>query len=197
MHFWRGLLVIAFLAPACSSELRGYREPYSGPDAASGPDLDSPDAARQPDAAPTEMLLTDLNTDSALSYELDMDGLTAGTLVYIDRDYTCATVPAVVEGAAMVRTANDDKQSLGTSFVRFTSNVPVDVYVAHDRRIDDKPAWLAEFTAVGEAVVTAEGDDEQALDLFVESFDAGEIELGGNGGGESNNSMYSVAIVPR
>ncbi|HNP59506.1 MAG TPA: hypothetical protein PKM72_01630, partial [Nitrospirales bacterium] len=124
---------------------------------------------------------------------LPTSGLQAGATVYIDRSYTFATVPTLVQGGAYIRTANDDKAATNSTFLSFTVNQPVSVYVAHGDRITSKPSWLSTFTDTGTNLVTSDA----TFSLFVKSFPAGTITLGGN---VSNNnagndlSMYSVIV---
>ncbi len=112
-----------------------------------------------------------------------------GRSVYIDRAYTFTTVPALVQGAAYIRTANDDKAATNTTFLSFTVNQPVSVYVAHGDRITTKPSWLNTFTDTGTNLVTSDA----TFSLFVRSFPAGTITLGGNASGGCC-SMYSVIV---
>ncbi|WNM64052.1 Ig-like domain-containing protein [Candidatus Nitrospira neomarina] len=114
--------------------------------------------------------------------------LQAGGTVYIDRNYTFTTVPTNVQGAAYIQTANADKGATNASFLSFTVNQPVSVSVAHDVRLIQKPSWLSTFTDTGANLVTSDTTHR----LFVRSFPAGTITLGGNAG--SAYSMYSVLV---
>ncbi|HBP87580.1 MAG TPA: FG-GAP-like repeat-containing protein [Nitrospirales bacterium] len=144
---------------------------------------------------PTSLALTisNLNTTSGKSYVVPTSGLQAGDTVYIDRAYTFTTVPAGMEGATYIQTANDDKAATNAVFLSFTVNQPVSVYVAHDIRITPKPSWLNTFTDTGKDLVTS----VDTLHLFVRPFPAGTITLGGNASSSnpgSELSMYSVIV---
>ena len=132
---------------------------------------------------------------SGQAYVVPASGLQAGGTVYIDRAYTFTTVPTSVQGAAYIRTANNDKTATNAAFLSFTVNQPVSVYVAHDDRITPKPSWLSTFTDTGANLVTS----DTTLRLFVRSFPAGTITLGGNvsGGNAEILSMYSVIVQPQ
>jgi Bacterial Ig domain len=149
-----------------------------------------------PPPPPTATLnISNLTVSSGKAYVVPTSGLQAGGTVYIDRTYTFTTIPTLVQGAAYIRTANDDKAATNTTFLSFTVNQPVSVYVAHGDRITPKPAWLNTFTDTGENLVTS----DTTLSLFVRNFPAGTITLGGNvSSGTAGNSlsMYSVLVKP-
>ncbi|HBP86494.1 MAG TPA: hypothetical protein DD706_02220, partial [Nitrospiraceae bacterium] len=96
------------------------------------------------------------------------------------------------QGARYIQTANNDKAATSSTFLRFTVNQPVSVYVAHGDRITSKPSWLSSFTNTGTKLVTSDA----TFSLFVRSFPAGTITLGGNNSGGCC-SMYSVVITPQ
>jgi Bacterial Ig domain len=144
---------------------------------------------------PSSLSISNLTVTSGQTYVVPTSGLQAGGMVYIDRSYTFTTVPALVQGAAYIRTANNDKAATNTTFLSFTVNQPVSVYVAHGNRITPKPAWLNTFTDTGANLVTS----DTTLNLFVRTFPAGTITLGGNvssGNAGNSLSMYSVIVKP-
>ncbi len=119
--------------------------------------------------------------------------LQAGQLLYVDRSYRYAQLPAELAGQLCVRTANDDKDR--TSGWRLTVNRPVDVVVAQDTRYGTAPAWLKGWTASGE---TLRSDDGVTRRLWQRRFGRGEIALGGNrdAGMPQDLSMYLVVLLP-
>ena len=121
-------------------------------------------------------------------------GLQVGDRIYIDRTYTFTTVPALVQGEAYIRTANAHKTNATNPFLTFTVDQPVTVYVAHDKRIVLKPSWFPSlgFVDSGENLVTTDAE----FDLFVASFPAGPIQLGGNESPGGASSMYSIIVRP-
>ena len=149
-----------------------------------------------PPPPPTSTLnISNLNVSSGKAYVVPTSGLQAGGTVYVDRAYTFTTIPTLIQGATYIRTANDDKGATNTTFLSFTVNQPVSVYVAHGDRITPKPAWLNTFTDTGANLVTS----DTTLSLFVRTFPAGTITLGGNvSSGTAGNllSMYSVIVKP-
>ncbi len=133
--------------------------------------------------------ITNLSVTSGKAYLIKVDGLQDGEKVYIDRSYNFSNVPSAINGATFIQTANTDKNSTGNSFLNFTVDQPVTVYVGHDARVTLKPSWLNSFTNTGMNLVTS----DTTLTLFSQSFPAGPITLGGNEGG--GKSMYSVAVI--
>ena len=139
---------------------------------------------------PSSLTISNLAVASGQTYVVPASGLQAGATVYMDRAYMFTTVPASVQGAAYIQTANDDKAATNVAFLSFTVNQPVTVYVAHDVRITPKPAWLGTFSDTGQNLVTS----DTTLRLFARNYSAGLVTLGGNTGGFS---MYSVIVQPQ
>jgi len=139
-----------------------------------------------------QLIISNLNVASGRVYEVVQDGLQVGALVYTDRSFTYSSIPASLEGATYIKTANDDKASSGSSFLSFDVNQDVTVYVAHDNRFTTKPSWMASFADTGADIVTT----DKPFSLFKKDFVAGTITLGGNtADGSGNKSMYSVVIT--
>jgi hypothetical protein len=134
------------------------------------------------------LLISDLSVMSGESYTVVEHGLELGALVYIDRDYTFSSIPACLEGATYIRTANNDKSSTGDEFVTFELSSDATVYIVHDNRIAPKPSWMDSFTDTGKDIVTTDVD----FSVFEKDFSAGTVTLGGNG--ESSGSMYTIIV---
>ena len=137
------------------------------------------------------LTVSNLTVASGEPYEV-VEGINTGDLCYIDRTFTYSNVPGPLVGSAYIKTANDDKSSQGDSFLTFSVNQDVKIYVAHDDRYELKPLWLDDFVNTGEDLET-----NQTHSLFVKDFPAGTVVLGGNvhpSEAEGNN-MYTVIIV--
>jgi hypothetical protein len=138
-----------------------------------------------------QLQVTNLNVASGKAYQIVVDGLQNGALVYIDRSYTYSTIPTSLQGTTYIKTANNDKASNdGASFITFEVNQDVTVYVAHDDLITTKPSWLSSFTDTGDNLVTTAA----TMSIFASNYLAGTITLGGNNEGTGYN-MYTVVIV--
>jgi hypothetical protein len=139
------------------------------------------------------VVVSGLSVSSNQGYQA-VPGLSVGDRVYLDRDYTYSGVPAVIDGAVYVITANDDKAQSGASFLNFSVDRKATVYVAYDARATSLPAWLAGWSNTGIAL----NNTDTLLKLYARNFAAGPITLGGNlaAGAAGALSNYSVAIVP-
>jgi len=138
-----------------------------------------------------QLTISNLTVASGRYYVVMPDGLNNGASVYSDRSYTYTSVPDLLEGATYIKTANDDKESSGSSFINFHVNQDVTVYVAHDDRIAAKPSWLQTFTDTGDDLVTT----NCTFSLFTKDLSAGTITLGGNGAAGDGSSMYAIIVV--
>jgi hypothetical protein len=99
----------------------------------------------------------------------------------------------VVQGATFFQTANNDKNSSGTSFLTFSVNQDVTVYVAYDQQATSLPNWLSDRTNTGEILDTT----DVTLRLYSRNFPAGTVSLRGNkaAGARGAQSNYTVVIA--
>jgi hypothetical protein len=134
-----------------------------------------------------------ISVGSGRNYEI-VENLKAGDTYYIDRAYTITTLPQGFESKNLIwiKTANDDKASTGLDFLVFEVNVPVVVWLIHDKRVA-VTTWMTDLK-FQKTDLTMDVTDTGAspLEVFKAEFPAGKISLGGNEGG--GNSMYVVAI---
>jgi serine/threonine protein kinase len=164
---------------------------------------------REPGAATPEVsavstrstgpLVTIESASSKRKYDLAIARV--GASFRTDRDYKITALGPSVDGATLIRTANDDKHTTDPNHLTLTLGAPVIVYVAYDKRGTKLPAWLAEgaWQPTGE-VLTASGGDAQAspMKLYARRFAPGKVTLGGNKqppavGADSN---YVVIVKP-
>jgi hypothetical protein len=146
-----------------------------------------------------QLVVSNLSVASGKSYVVDTSGISSGDVVYIDRSYRYNSVPAAVEGAVYIRTANTDKNATSTSFLSFSVNQDVTVYVVYGvrgtpARGGSLPNWLSGWTNTGLTI----GTTDVAHRLYSRDFVAGAVSLGGNmaAGAKGANSNYTVVIVP-
>ncbi len=135
---------------------------------------------------------------SGKTYVAVQGGMTVGAKVYTDRTYkTMSPLPIVVQGATYIQTANNDKVAKpgSTSFLSFTVDRAVTVYVAHDNRIA-APKWLTStFTKTTATITNTDYYGQQHLTLFKRSFPQGKVTLGSNVDRTGNCNMYMVILV--
>ncbi|MCJ8164434.1 putative Ig domain-containing protein [Pontibacter sp. E15-1] len=122
-------------------------------------------------------LVSNIQASSGSSYAQSQ--LAVGVAHYTDRTYTISSVPALLSGAILVRTANDDKRSTASALLGFDLSGPATLYVAYDPRSSALPAWLSGWQKLAERVGV---DDPKIshMELYSKAFPAGAVSLGGN-----------------
>ncbi|MCZ7649484.1 MAG: Ig-like domain-containing protein [Planctomycetota bacterium] len=128
----------------------------------------------------------------------DLSVAEAGGLIYIDRSYTIASLSAALGGAALIRTANNDKNVAVNPHLTFTISQAATVYVGYDKRATALPAWLdGSWTLTGESLASTDGA-AGPMRVYAKSFPAGSVTLGGNkhGGNTGAGSHYVVIVAP-
>jgi len=147
-----------------------------------------------PPSSPGELVISNIIAASGRPYQLGPGGLTGGALQYIDRSHTFFATPSSLEGLPYIQTANDDaSQNPGsTTFLSFTVNQAVTVYVAHSLNVLPKPAWLTSFTNIGFTFISG----GQVFQLYEKAFPQGTVTLGSNQGTAQSANMYTVVIEP-
>ncbi len=118
--------------------------------------------------------------------------VTVGDRYYIDRDYTVASIPEVLEGLLWIKTANDDKTNRDPDFLRVNLKWKSRVYIAYDSRIATLPKWLLSWKMEKKQIVDSRGNK---FDILSKECDGGELVMGGNCG-TSDDNMYFILIEP-
>jgi hypothetical protein len=144
-------------------------------------------------ATPTDDWITNISATSGRTYTAVYDALAIGQNIYTDRSLTFASVPSAYAGKTYIRTANDDKQSSGSSFLSFHVNQACTIYVGHDTRVSPLPSWLTSWTNTGTSLTAS---DNVTYTMYSKDFSAGNVTLGGNGGQHGDTSMYTVVLIP-
>ncbi|MFC1601183.1 hypothetical protein ACFL34_02410, partial [Candidatus Sumerlaeota bacterium] len=95
-----------------------------------------------------------------------------------------------------IKTKQADSDTTGSNFLSFHAGVPVTVYLAVDDRMTTPPAWLQQWSASTQSLLTAGPNPTRRL--YTKNFPIGDIVLGGNrdDGMAKGLNMYSVIIVP-
>ena len=127
--------------------------------------------------------------------------LTVGTVMYCDRDYTFAVLPAFLVGTTMVQTANSDKNSdaTDTAFLCFDVAQESTIYLLYDSRVTDglEPSWMTSMM-VGQHTDVAEVTDTgmELMEVWIYYTSGAEtVCLGGNAA-PGIGSNYLVAVGP-
>jgi hypothetical protein len=139
---------------------------------------------------------TGLITSVTPSFEVAT--LSPGDQYYGDRpQFVIISMPAELEDADGIKTDNDDKSNASETYLQFDLTQDADVYIAYDNRATSLPNWMSDFTATGEGIAVSD-DEASPLQLYMKTFDAGHVVLGGNmaTGAAGANSNYIVLAVP-
>ncbi len=120
---------------------------------------------------------TPLTAGTGKQYLWVEGGMGSGATLYTDRAYLASSVPASLNGASYVRTANDDKSSSISNLISFTAEGAITVYVAYDVRATSLPGWLSGWSNTGLTLGTSTGN----FSLYSKAYASGsQITLGGN-----------------
>ncbi|GLY90292.1 glycosyl hydrolase family 95 catalytic domain-containing protein [Actinoallomurus iriomotensis] len=119
-----------------------------------------------------------------------------GAPVYVDRGYTVTDLPGALDGATMIRGANDDsKLTEPADYLTFDLTRPATVYVAFDTRGEGSwwPGWPADqgFTRTDMTVQTS----DRPLAVFKKTVPAGQVRLGPNSGVSGQGGSSYVTFV--
>ena len=115
--------------------------------------------------------------------------LRVGQPVYSDRVISFTAIPEMLLGATYLKTANNDKGSVGDNFLSFDIDRRATLFVGYDVRIAEIPLWLRSFTELEETISSSDTD----FRVFTKDVFAGTVTLGGNASADLN-SMYTVII---
>lgn len=115
-----------------------------------------------------------------------------GTLLYGDRDVAYASLPDVLLGAEMIRTACDSK-TFTEDLAHFSAGADMDVYVALDNRVTTIPAWLSDWESTG---LTAANNADVVFNLYKKSCKQGDAVTLGTNGQSASCVNYTVFAIP-
>ena len=122
------------------------------------------------------------------------DGLTAGTQVFGDRDYTYTAMPAEFADAEYLRTACNSKNT-DSDLSEFKAGQDIAVYVFADTRLEQNglPAWLSGWERTA---LSAASSNDVSFTAYKKTFSAGETVLLGTNGMSGNVVNYTAAVLP-
>ena len=122
------------------------------------------------------------------------DGLSTGTQVFGDRDYTYTSMPADFAEAEYLRTACNSKNT-DADLAEFKAGQDIEVYVFCDTRLEQNglPAWLSGWERTA---LTAQSSNDVSFTAYKKTFAAGETVLLGTNGMSGNVVNYTAAVLP-
>lgn len=167
----------------------GYRSAnfISAPDTTMEPEVIEPLSSR---------LISDLIVNDATrkSWSIDSD-LQTSDLVFGDRDVTWTTLPAELIGGEAIITACDAKNSSGDALATFKAAADMNVWIALDNRVENVPAWMADFT---KSNLTAQNNKDVIFELYRKTVRTGEtVTLGANGQSSYCVNYAVIASLPK
>ncbi len=111
-----------------------------------------------------------------------------GSTIFGDRDFTYTALPDALVGTEYIQTACDSKFS-DNDLAVFTAAADMTVYVALDNRVENLPAWLADWTKTS---MTAQTSNDVTMDVYSKKVTAGELMTLGTNGQSSYCVNYTV-----
>jgi hypothetical protein len=120
--------------------------------------------------------------------------LQVGSIVNGDRPYAFTGVPADLQGAAWIRTANASRTSTANPLVTFSVNVDVTVAVAVDTRVGRLPWMDPSWVDTGTQLTDLEGTYFRYFEVYEKAVPAGTVALGPDGDTAGAASMYTVGV---
>lgn len=126
--------------------------------------------------------------------------LETGYPPYVDETYTLTTIPPVLADGVWIRTANEESNNTAASYIDFTVDRPVTVYVAYDAGASSPPGWLTGDYAITGLTIQTTDPLSPTLNVYSRNFTAGAVSLlGGNlaSGASGADSNYLVVVVPQ
>jgi hypothetical protein len=128
--------------------------------------------------------ISHLRTASGLEYLIDYDGIEAGKLQYVDRNYKFDYVPDIVWGCPHIRThGNDKKINENDPCFSFDVAVPITVFCVYSDKLRELPNWMFDFIDTREKVTRTDSNTSTLkgiFTLFKKDFEPGTITLKGN-----------------
>lgn len=161
-----------------------------------GAALDAPPQAASADMADTlrlSPLASNLQTGSKRVYEIG--SLKTQQRPYTDRGFRFTKVAAALDGAEIIRSANEDDRTEGDAFLTFDLALESTIYIAYDSRISARPEWMKTFADSDLTV----GTSDVPFHLWSKDFPAGKVSLGGSFVADARGpkSNYFVVIQPK
>lgn len=124
---------------------------------------------------------------------LQIGDLVAGDRVSGSKVYRFKSIPDELIGMEWIRSAIGSRSASSEDLVSFYLTADTDVYVAHDSRITDKPAWLS--SSYEDTGVMIKDDQPVDYNLYKKRYSAGSfVVMGANNNTSKMN--YSVILKP-
>lgn len=132
------------------------------------------------------------DTANAAGWSVQSD-LQPGDPLYGDRTFTLSTVPAALQGADWIRTANGSKLAPENPLVTFGLSAPATVAVAVDTRLGGRLPWMDTSWADTGMQLTDNESHPVTFEVYQKNFPAGQVSLGPQDLTDTS-SMYTIIV---
>ncbi len=124
--------------------------------------------------------------------------LEAGDEYFVDSVAELTSVPASLENAVWIMTAQGDAGNGSSSFLSFELDRSATLYVAYDADASSLPAWLDPTTSPFEVTGLQMTTSQTTYQVYSRPVGAGGVTLGGNNsaGAAGAADMYLVGLLP-
>lgn len=130
-----------------------------------------------------------LDSDNSASW-LISPATRGGSLVFGDRDFTFTKLPEELQDTEGILTACNSK-NYNADAATFVAAQDLTVYVGLDARVENVPAWMADYT---KTELTSETSNEVTFVYYTRSAAAGETVLLGTNGQSAYCVNYTVSV---
>ncbi|MDN3548679.1 glycosyl hydrolase [Mucilaginibacter aquaedulcis] len=161
------LLFLVFFS--CKKD--NYVEPAANPTVVA-----TMDATAATSTVASTALITNLKSGTSHAYT--QTTITTNITYYTDRTYKITSVPSVLSGASLIKTACDDKPNTSAN-ITFTLSAPATVYVAYDPRATALPSWLSTWTKTSYKIGVTD-TQIASFNVYSKTYAAGTVTLGAN-----------------
>ena len=141
---------------------------------------------------PIPFFLEDLQVIS--TNEVKQNLIEVGDDVYLDEAFAFSSIPADILNGRWVQTNNADRSTTVDSYLTFTVDRPVTVYIAYDSDAAQPPDWMAGYSSASDQIET-DNPGAPFYDLYKRVYPAGPIVLGGNRQGNPSSTAENYLTI--
>lgn len=127
------------------------------------------------------------------SHWIEQGNIRPGAQMYGEaRQINIRSLPEHLQGADWIQTAYGSKAFSGNVIATFRLTGDAEVFIAHNRKIQEKPFWLKGYSKTTDKL---ENSQNEIFDLYKKVYRLGDsVKLGSNG--SVDHSMYIVIVKP-
>ena len=134
--------------------------------------------------------LTVSDEENASDWGIANDTAGTGSKVFGDREFTFTMLPETLKGSEEILTACDSKNYTQDT-AQFEAGEDITVYIALDQRVENVPAWMADYTKTD---MTAVSSNDVTFEIYQKNYSSGETVLLGANGQSAYCVNYAVFV---